>query len=188
MELLSAHKTNKSIFDIVEKGSKKMVIWINGSFGVGKTSTAEALKNKFEKSIIYDPEEIGGFLSNMFNHEKYDFQDYELWRILNSDILKYMCSIYEVVIVPMTITNKNYYDEIINQLKISGVEINHFILYASKEEIINRLDSREDSTEWAYNQVDRCIKEFDKNQFNAKIINTNNLSVKEVAKIIIDSI
>ena len=49
MELLSAHKTNKSIFDIVEKGSKKMVIWINGSFGVGKTSTAEALKNKFDK-------------------------------------------------------------------------------------------------------------------------------------------
>ena len=165
-----------------------MIIWINGSFGVGKTSTAKLLKNKLNKSIIYDPEEIGGFLSNMFNHEKDDFQDYELWRILNSDILKYMCSIYEIVIVPMTITNKNYYDEIINQLKTSGVEIKHFILNASKEEIINRLDSREDSTEWAYNQVDRCIKEFEKNQFNAKIINTNNISAEEVARIIIDSI
>ena len=94
-----------------------MIIWINGSFGIGKTSTAELLKNELDKSIIYDPEEIGGFLSNMFNHEKDDFQDYELWRILNSDILKYMCSVYEIVIVPMTITNKNYYDEIINQLK-----------------------------------------------------------------------
>lgn len=99
-----------------------------------------------------------------------------------------MCSVYEIVIVPMTITNKNYYDEIINQLKTSDVEIKHFILNASKEEIINRLDSREDSTEWAYNQVDRCIKEFEKNQFNAKIINTNNISVEEVARIIIDSI
>ena len=94
-----------------------MIIWINGSFGIGKTSTAELLKNELDKSIIYDPEEIGGFLSSMFNHEKDDFQDYELWRILNSDILKYMCSVYEIVIVPMTITNKNYYDEIINQLK-----------------------------------------------------------------------
>ena len=98
-----------------------MIIWINGSFGIGKTSTAELLKNKLDKSIIYDPEEIGGFLSNMFNHEKDDFQDYELWRILNSDILKYMCFVYEIVIVPMTITNKIYYDEIINQLKTSCI-------------------------------------------------------------------
>ena len=165
-----------------------MVIWINGSFGVGKTSTAELLKNELDKSVIYDPEEIGGFLSNMFNYEKDDFQDYELWRTLNSDILKYMCSIYEFVIVPMTITDKDYYDEIVNELISSGIKINHFILNASRENIIKRLDSREDSTEWAYNQVDRCIKEFEKNQFNAKIINTNNISVEEVARIIIGSI
>ena len=165
-----------------------MIVWINGSFGVGKTSTAKLLKNKLDKSIIYDPEEVGIFLSNMFNHGKDDFQDYELWRILNSDILKYLCSIHEIVIVPMTITNKNYYDEIISGLKTSGIEIKHFILNASKEEIINRLDSRDNSTEWAYNQVDRCIKELAKNQFNAKIINTNNKSIEEVVKIIIDSI
>lgn len=165
-----------------------MIIWINGSFGVGKTTTAELLKNKLDKSIIYDLEEIGGFLSNMFNHEKDDFQDYELWRILNSDILKYLCSIYEIVIVPMTITNKSYYDEIINGLQTSGIEIKHFILNASKEEIINRLDSRGNSTEWSYNQVDRCIKELAKNQFNAKIINTNNISIEEVTKIIVDLI
>ena len=55
-----------------------MIIWINGSFGIGKTSTAELLKNELDKSIIYDPEEIGGFLSNMFNHEKDDFQDYDI--------------------------------------------------------------------------------------------------------------
>lgn len=165
-----------------------MIIWINGSFGSGKTSTAELLKNELDKSIIYDPEKIGGFLSNMFNHEKDDFQDYELWRILNSDILKYMCSVYEIVIVPMTITNKNYYDEIINGLQTSGVEIKHFILNASKEEIINRLDSREDSTEWAYNQVDRCIKAFEENKFDAKIINTDNMTIEEVVKSIVNLI
>ena len=74
-----------------------MIIWINGSFGVGKTSTAKVLNEELDKSIIYDPEEIGGFLSNIFNHEKDDFQDYELWRILNSDILKYLCSIFSTL-------------------------------------------------------------------------------------------
>ena len=132
---------------------------------------------------MYDPEEIGGFLSNMFEHEKDDFQDYELWRTLNSDILKYMCSIYEIVIVPMTITNKQYYDEIVNKLEVSGIKLNHFILCASKENIINRLDSRGNSTEWAYNQVDKCI-----NAFESKNINTDNMTVSDVVKTIVDSI
>ena len=165
-----------------------MIIWINGSFGVGKTSTAELLKNELDNSIIYDPEEIGEFLSNMFNHEKDDFQDYELWRTLNSDILKYMCSIYEIVIVPMTITNNKYYDEIVNELEASGIKINHFILYASKENIINRLNSRGNSTEWAYNQVDKCINTFESNIFRCKKINTDNMNVNDVVRTITDSI
>lgn len=165
-----------------------MIIWINGSFGVGKTSTAELLKKELDNSIMYDPEEIGGFLSNMFEHEKDDFQDYELWRTLNSDILKYMCSIYEIVIVPMTITNKQYYDEIVNKLEVSGIKLNHFILCASKENIINRLDSRGNSTEWAYNQVDKCINAFESNKFKCKKINTDNMTVSDVVKTIVDSI
>ena len=80
-----------------------MIIWINGSFGVGKTSVAELLKNKIDHSIIYDPEGIGGFLSDLFNHEKSDFQDYELWRTLNANILQNLSSIYETIIIPMTI-------------------------------------------------------------------------------------
>lgn len=165
-----------------------MIIWINGSFGVGKTSTAELLKNEFDNSIIYDPEEIGVFLSNMFNHEKDDFQDYELWRILNSDILKYLCSIHEIVIVPMTITNIDYYQEIIKGLETSGIKIEHFILSASKEKIISRLDSRGNSTEWAYNQVDKCIKAFESNKFRCKKINTDDMNVYDVVKNIIESI
>ena len=131
-----------------------MIIWINGSFGVGKTSTAELLKKELDNSIMYDPEEIGGFLSNMFEHEKDDFQDYELWRTLNANILQNLSSIYETIIIPMTITNLNYYNEIIKGLENSGTEIKHFILSATKENIINRLDSRKNSTEWSYKQVE----------------------------------
>lgn len=36
-----------------------MIIMINGAFGVGKTTTAEALHKKMENSMIYDPEMIG---------------------------------------------------------------------------------------------------------------------------------
>ena len=99
-----------------------------------------------------------------------------------------MCSIYEIVIVPMTITNKQYYDEIVNKLEVSGIKLNHFILCASKENIINRLDSRGNSTEWAYNQVDKCINAFESNKFKCKNINTDNMTVSDVVKTIVDSI
>ena len=85
--------------------------------------------------------------------------------------------------VPMTITNLNYFNEI-----TKGIEIKHFILSATKENIINRLDSRKNSTTWSYKQVDRCIKSFEKNEFGAKIINTDNMTIEDVSNIIIDSL
>jgi hypothetical protein len=70
----------------------------------------------------------------------------------------------------------------------SGIKINHFILNASRDNIIKRLDSRKDSTEWAYNQVDRCIKAFEENRFDAEIIDTDNSSIKDVVEYIFNFI
>ncbi len=50
-----------------------MIIWLNGSFGVGKTTIAYKLKEKINNSIIYDPEEIGTFLDNILPTKKDDF-------------------------------------------------------------------------------------------------------------------
>ncbi|MCI9279724.1 MAG: hypothetical protein HFJ02_02870 [Bacilli bacterium] len=55
-----------------------MIIWINGSFGVGKSTIAEDLKLKIANAIVYDPEKIGEFLFNIMPEKKNDFQDYEL--------------------------------------------------------------------------------------------------------------
>lgn len=59
-----------------------MIIWINGSFGVGKTTVAEKLKDKIDKSIIYDPEKIGMFLSNTLPTKENDFT-------VNKNLLKF---------------------------------------------------------------------------------------------------
>ncbi len=165
-----------------------MIIWINGSFGVGKTTVSEKLKDKIEGSVIYDPEDIGSFLSKTLPIKKNDFQDFELWRTLNFEILKYLDEKLKVVIVPMTITNKRYYDEIVGRLKENGVEARHFILTASKESIINRLNIRGNSTEWAYRQVDRCIEAIEKNRFDGYKIDTDDKDPDEVCSIIIRSI
>lgn len=162
-----------------------MIIWINGSFGVGKTTIAKKLENKIDKSIIYDPEEIGIFLSNTLPIKENDFQDYELWRTLNYDILKYLSAKYELIIVPMTITNLQYYDEIVGKLEREGIDINHFILIATKENLIKRLDDRKNSTEWTYRQIDRCVNFFESCNLKGQKINTNNQSIDEITNNII---
>ncbi len=35
-----------------------MILWINGTFGSGKTSVAEELSKKVRKSFVFDPEQV----------------------------------------------------------------------------------------------------------------------------------
>lgn len=154
-----------------------MIVWINGSFGVGKTTIAKILKEKLDNAVIYDPEVIGDFLMKTVSEKKNDFQDYELWREINNNILKRLNKKYKFIIVPMTITNRTYFEEIIKDLD----EVKHFILIATKKNIMKRLKKRKNSTEWAYNQVDRCINTFNNNSFEGIRINTNNTKDVEAA-------
>lgn len=36
-----------------------MIIWINGPYGVGKSTLAEALQQKLPNSFLFDAEQIG---------------------------------------------------------------------------------------------------------------------------------
>lgn len=128
------------------------------------------------------------FLSNTLPTKENDFQDYKLWRTINYEMLKNIYAEFEVIIVPMTITNLQYYDEIVGRLERDGITIKHFILLASKENIISRLNARGNSTEWAYMQVDRCDKAFKDDCLKGQKIDTNNKSVGEVCNNLIELI
>lgn len=114
---------------------------------------------------MYDPENIGFFIGKNVPSEmrKFDFQDYEQWRIFNYSILKEMYSNYSgTIIVPMTIVNPQYYDEIIQSLINDGVILRHYILYASKTILLKRLNKRLRRGDiWAKRNIDRCINAFD---------------------------
>ena len=162
-----------------------MIIWINGSFGVGKTTIAEALQTKIANAIVYDPEKIGAFLFDIMPEKKDDFQDYELWRILNLKVLKNLSNYYNTIIVPMTITNESYYDEIIGSLRNNNIVVHDFILIATESKIVERLDKRKNSTKWAYEQVNKCVEVFN-NNFKGYKINTNHCTIEEISFKILD--
>jgi hypothetical protein len=58
-----------------------MVIWLNGTFGAGKTTTARQLVGRLANARHFDPELVGDLLvAALDDHEFRDFQDLPPWR------------------------------------------------------------------------------------------------------------
>ena len=166
-----------------------MILWINGAFGSGKSSVAEAVKGKIPKSYIYDPENVGYFIWEVFPDElkrKGNFQHIPMWREFNYKILKYISNNYDgVIIAPMTIYIRQYYDEIVGALIGGGVVVQSFILSAAKQVIIDRLIGQGDTADgWRVQHIDGCIKAFETDIPGVKI-DTENRSVDDIASEII---
>lgn len=145
-----------------------MIIWINGAFGSGKTTAAFELHRRLPSSFVYDPENLGFFIRRNApeRFSEGDFQDIPLWREMNYKLIKQISDEYEgTIIIPMTLVNPDYYAEIVERLKADGIELRHFILYASKSELLRRLRFRVSrifgGDNFAVDSIDRCIHAFD---------------------------
>ncbi|HWO74477.1 MAG TPA: AAA family ATPase [Bacillus sp. (in: firmicutes)] len=160
-----------------------MIIWINGTFGSGKSTTAYELQRRIRSSFVYDPERFGYVLMRNVPKEiaKSDFQDYPLWREANYQLLKQISQDYKgTIIVPMTLTNESYFNEIIGKLKNDGIEIKHYTLMATEQTIEKRLRQRfEGKKSWAYQQMEARLKSLASDFFKEQIV-TDHMSVDEV--------
>lgn len=169
-----------------EPDNNCMIIWINGAFGSGKTQTAFELNRRLDNSFVYDPENIGYFFrrNEPAGILKNNFQDEPLWRMFNYEIIKHIVSKYNgYVIIPMTLYNKNYFEEIIGKLRDEHIKIDHYILGANRETILKRLSKRlEKKDGWAAKQIDNCISGFNELPGESFYIDTNTLSVYDVVE------
>jgi len=163
------------------------IIWLNGAFGAGKTQTAYELHRRLENSFVYDPENIGFFLNQNLPDKlkKNDFQDYEMWREFNHKTIKYIAeNDKEPIIIPMTITDKLYFAEITGNLESEEIQLQSFVLSASREVIERRLKKRlERKNSWGFKQIDRCLSSLADEAFGEKI-QTDHLSIDGVVEII----
>ena len=162
-----------------------MIVWINGAFGCGKSSVAEEINKRVNKAFVYDPEQAGYFLWDNLPEEmkrKDNFQHLQIWREFNYKILKHIADNYDgVVIVPMTIHIKQYYDEIIGSLINDAIVVKHFILSATKQTIMERLIKRGESEDcWAAKHIEICINAFNTDISEEKI-DTEYKSISEIA-------
>ena len=54
-----------------------MILWVNGAYGIGKTSVCNELQNRLPVSHLFDPEAIGDVIRNVLQPSlwKYDIQE-----------------------------------------------------------------------------------------------------------------
>lgn len=160
-----------------------MIIWLNGAWGSGKTTTATELYKRLPGSMIYDPEEAGLFINKVLPKELHqsDFQDFKEWREINVQLLKKLANDFDGdIIVPMTLINPLYVEEIIGELSQSNVEIYHFILETTPKTLNQRLDKRfEEKKSWARERIEIAVSSLIELE-GAKRIKTDDLSIEEV--------
>jgi hypothetical protein len=57
-----------------------MIVWLNGTFGAGKTMTARELVARIPGSRIFDAEHVGFLLRQVLPEPPGDFQHLPPWR------------------------------------------------------------------------------------------------------------
>ena len=169
-----------------------MLVWINGPFGGGKTVTASELARRCPGAVVCDPEEVGFGLRRAMPKEVWgeDFQDLHAWRVGVVEVLDRTLRGHDgPVLVPMTLVEPVYVDEVIGGLRALGHDVRHVALVSSAEEVRRRLwwrgvpGVRHDL--WALAQVDRCLEAITQPGF-AEQVDTTGRSVAEVAEAVAD--
>ncbi|MFF8730545.1 NUDIX domain-containing protein [Streptomyces sp. NPDC015171] len=145
------------------------VVWINGAFGAGKTTTARELIDLIPNSVLFDPEVIGGQLTHLLppKHlaEVSDFQDLPIWRRLVVDTAAAMLAeLGGTLVVPMTLLRQAYRDEIFGGLAARRIPVHHLLLTPAETILRERIAGREVPPElpdgeirvrqWSYDHIE----------------------------------
>lgn len=166
------------------------MIWLNGAFGVGKTTVARALAEDLPGALVMDPEDIGRMLRRIIppGVSTSDFQDIPSWRRLTVATIESLLRDHSVpLIVPKSVVDPTYLDETAGRLRRIGITVHHFTLVASPKTIRRRLLRRVSApwaTWWGWRRVQRCTSALRSSRF-ATHVDAENRSAPDIAATIL---
>ncbi len=151
--------------------------------------TALNISKLLPNSFIFDPEQAGYYVRENIpdNLKKYDFQDHSIWRLINRELIRYIDSEYQGnIIIPMTISNESYFNEITEPLIATGKHFFHFTLLAELQTIKERIGDRDQETKnWCLSHYEKCSKAFKSNTFK-EFIHSDKKDISDITKLILD--
>lgn len=141
-----------------------MILWIDGPYGVGKSTLAEKLQERNPHSFIFDAEEVGNAVrdnrpESLFRG--YIFEEYPMWFQMCAELLLDIVSQYDGdIYIPMTLTKKDSFEKIERKLTQNGIKIKHILLESSYRVVHDRILARGESEDcWCVQNIDLCLRE-----------------------------
>ncbi|MEV5508501.1 NUDIX hydrolase [Streptomyces orinoci] len=180
-----------------------MIVWLNGPFGGGKTSTARELTALIPDSHIYDPEVTGGALRHLLPPERMagvgDYQDLPIWRRLVADTAAAMLAeLGGTQIVPMSLLRQEYRDEIFGALAARRIRVSHVLLTSEETILRARIEQRvevagdpvasERCRQWAREHIAPYRQALDWLRQDAFAVDTSRLTPRQVAERVAEAV
>jgi len=119
-----------------------VIIWINGTHGVGKTTTAALVQQLLPDSRVLDAEKVGETLMDVAPGlpATDNFQHWPPWRPLVVEtarrVLEYTGG---TLVMPMTVLVQEYWSEISAGLAGYAIPVRHFVLHADQDTLRTRI-------------------------------------------------
>ncbi|GAB3422027.1 DEAD/DEAH box helicase family protein [Flindersiella endophytica] len=171
-----------------------MLVWLNGTFGAGKTTTANELVKLVPASRIFDAEQVGYMLSHVRDLPRLgDFQHWPPWRHLvvetASQLLNYVGG---VLVVTQSVLVEQYWTEIRSGLDKAGIELHHVVLHADHDTLAERIIGDEETNsafptarQWRLDHLAAYQRARSWLDQAGDVIDTTHVSSAEVARLIV---
>jgi hypothetical protein len=136
-----------------------MILWLNGAFGVGKTTTAQAILEAAPAWRLFDAEHVGLLLAtNLSGVEFDDFQDLAPWRSLVPLIASEVSDFTgDDLLVVQTVLVQDHWEEMRSRFSERQQEVVHVVLDAPATVLASRIkkDQIERSAEqWRLDHIE----------------------------------
>jgi DNA helicase HerA-like ATPase len=168
-----------------------MIVWINGAFGAGKTTTARLVSRQLRDSVVVNPEKVGEMIHKVVPRHlrARDFQDEALWRHTVRELITMVDDrALGPVIVPMTVVRADVFDELVGGLRSDGRAVLHVTLAVDHAAVLRRIrrDLLTAPRERRYrrDRVDDCVSALAQMKFAPHI--DGNQPRRQVARQLLD--
>jgi len=127
-----------------------VIVWLNGTFGAGKTTTAGRLLPLLPGTRLFDPEFVGYMLQPFLeDHPVSDFQHWPPWRNLVVATAHELAGFTgQHLIAPQTVLSRDYLEQIFTGLRAAGLPVFHVLLDADEAVLRRRIEGSGEASQW----------------------------------------
>ena len=165
-----------------------MIIWLNGTFGAGKTTTARQLADRMRNARHFDPELVGYLLmSALSDHEFTDFQDLPPWRELVPVVTENIAGFTgQHLIAAQTVLREDYWRELTQGFERTPLSIFHVLLHVDSDVLAERIEADELEAKARQWRLDH-VSDYEKSRRWMRaaadlVVDATSLSVMDVAE------